>query len=89
MLTIFKYQIPLNSHFILKLPVGAICLSAQEQDGVPYLWALVNPNAATERRLFSLFGTGHTIDTPPGRHIGTFQMNGGQFVWHLFETQTK
>lgn len=41
-----------------------------------------------EKRIFEIFGTGHTIYCDMGvdrRYIGTFQIENGQFIGHVFE----
>lgn len=49
------------------------------------LWVLVDPNAPEEPRSFSVYGTGHFMPDNPGTFIGTFQMLGGDLIFHLFE----
>lgn len=86
MFSIFKYTIPIEDYFTLKLPRGAKILSLQEQYNVPQLWALVEKNAPIEIRNFRLAGTGHPIEKSENlEFIGTFQLYGGDFVGHLFE----
>lgn len=85
MKTIWKYTVHWDE-FTLEMQRGAQVLSVQVQDGVPRMWAIVDPGAATETRHFRLVGTGHTInDTEELRFIGTFQIHGGELVFHLFE----
>lgn len=82
--TIWKY--PLNpgttEH---NMPVGATVLTVQVQRDEPVLWAMVEPSAEQERRVFDIYGTGHGMRDAPGRYITTFQMGGGALVWHVFE----
>jgi hypothetical protein len=50
------------------------------------MWALVNPEASKEKRRFELYGTGHDVPESDGLiHVGTFQMQDGALVFHLFE----
>ena len=85
MRTIWKYQIPIKDHFELELPQGAEILTIQMQYGEPQLWALVNPTAQLEFRLFRLSGTGHPITYSYLDYIGTVQQAEGQLIWHIFE----
>jgi len=57
MKTIWKYQLP---HFVnLKsIPIGSEILTAQVQNGVIVLWALVDTNEIDSQRLFHVIGTG-------------------------------
>jgi len=84
---IYKYPIPLG-YFSLGLPKGAKILTVHEQHGEPQIWALVNPDEPfTETRNFRVVGTGHPIGENEEvlRYIGTFQLDGGNFIGHLFE----
>ena len=89
--TIYKYSIPVESAFVLNLPIGAKLLSVQTQRGEPCLWAqvsLAQPNrdhTLTEQRSFRLYGTGHLLADRPGTFIGTFQLEDRGLVFHLFE----
>jgi hypothetical protein len=46
------------------------------------MWAIVDPEAKQEFRLFRIYGTGHPIINT-NHYIGTAQKDG--FVWHVFE----
>jgi hypothetical protein len=88
MLTVYKYNVPLEDVIFLDLPEGAKILSFQVQHNRPTIWALVNSNAPKKRREFRIFGTGHPFSDVLDDElsfIGTCQMAGGELVWHLFE----
>lgn len=85
MRTVYRYPIPLTDSFSLDLPAGAEILSIQAQHGEPQLWALVNPSAPTETRVFRLAGTGEAIRESALRFVATFQIHGGSRVCHVFE----
>jgi len=85
MRTVWKYQIPIKDYFELELPQGAKILTIQVQYGEPQLWALVDPTAQLEFRLFRLSGTGHPITNRNLDYIETVQQLEGQFIWHIFE----
>jgi hypothetical protein len=76
-------------HTELDLPFGAEFLSVQEQRGYAVAWFLVDDisdtNRVIKRRVFNFYGTGHQVPDNPGRYLGTFQLKGGMFVFHLFE----
>lgn len=92
--TIWKFPVAPKQKSI-SMPKGAEVLSVQEQHGMPCIWALVDPSNKTEERHFEIFGTGHDIpmngerksyQNPVKRkYIGTFQLQGGSLVFHLFE----
>lgn len=83
--TIWKYSLQSAPNFSIEMPRGAQILTVQLQGGRPYLWALVNPDAVLEPRYFFLAPTGESFVPPALDYIGTFQMDGGAFVAHLFE----
>lgn len=60
---IFKYQMPVLESFTMKLPEGAQIIRMQDQDGMFWLWAVVDTDAPLEERHFMAFKTGATI--PP------------------------
>ena len=53
MLKIFKYPVTIDKYFELNLPKGSKVLTVDIQNDEPQLWALVNPDMPTEKRLFS------------------------------------
>ncbi len=84
---IWKFPITDPSYVTLELPKGAIVLTIQMQHNVPCIWVLVNPEVEKETRYFKVIGTGHPIedDLATISYINTFQMHGGDLVFHLFE----
>lgn len=85
MKTIWKWTLAVADAQVVELPVGAEILAVQMQGGLPQVWALCDPDAPKRPRHIVMFGTGHSAPDQPGRHIGTFQTNGGAYVWHAFE----
>jgi hypothetical protein len=84
---VWKYLVPLVDHFELEMPVDAKPLRVQMQGGNVCMWALGTPTAAKVKKTFRVAGTGHAIDFSKGdlRFIDTFQVAGGQLVFHVFE----
>ena len=87
MLAVYKYPIILDNKIEINMPEGAKILTCQSQFGKPQLWALVNPDFPTEKRTFRMAGTGHPISDSEEslQYIGTFQMENGALIFHLFE----
>ena len=59
------------------------------QKDVPTLWAIVEidkPKSSIplERRTIVILGTGMTFDKK-GSYIGTYQIDNGNYVFHVFE----
>lgn len=86
---IFKYQIPLKHEFTRELHEGAsvLCVQVQGENGLPHIWVECDPDRPTKPRHFRLYGTGHLIHEGVGeiRYIGTFMLDDGHFVGHLYE----
>lgn len=76
---IFKYQIAPT----VKMPKGAKVIRVAQQDGIGFLWAIVNPAKTTsELRKFGIVGTGHVLPEKAD-YIGSY--DDGPFVWHVLE----
>ncbi len=86
-MNIYKYTFEVMTYIEIKMPKGAHVLTVQTQKGIPCLWAIVEPGREEETRYFRCFGTGHPldIDIASSKYIGTFQLDGGAFIGHLFE----
>jgi len=92
MLTIWKYPVPAEDYFKLSLPIGAMPLAVQAQRGQPQMWVLLEENETVfVNRVFRVAGTGHPI--AEGLHhlqyIDTFQLHGGNLIFHVFEVPDK
>jgi hypothetical protein len=68
----------------ITMPRGARVLTVQTQFGEPQLWAEVDTDAPTEQREFAVVGTGHPMPEDPGEYIGTFQIDDGSLVFHVY-----
>jgi hypothetical protein len=92
---VWKFPFDVEGYFERDLPEGARIISVAVQAGHPCFWAVVNPQAPTRRRRFYLLGTGHEMyvggpsdvaGSPADLvHLGSFMLEGGAFVGHLFE----
>lgn len=86
MKTIFKYDLRVEDDQTVDMPAGATVLCVQDQRGTPRLWALVDPSAPKVARTFRIHGTGHEIPDPERlAYLSSFQMAGGELVFHTFE----
>jgi hypothetical protein len=88
-LAVWKYEFPMVDEFTMELPEDAQILTVQVQPaaGGVRLWALVNAEHPMRPRHFRLAGTGHPIESEMHelRFIGSFQLDDGALVFHLFE----
>jgi len=83
---IWKFELETTDKQRIKIPLGAEILTIQTQDGVPCIWALVNPDNTNEDIFIEIFGTGHEINYGMGadrKYLGTYQL--GSLVFHVFE----
>lgn len=63
---IFKYPLPgLSVAMEISMPDGARILCVQTQNGVPCIWALVDPSNPMIRRGLSVVGTGSDVEHMP------------------------
>ena len=85
MKTVYKYPIIATDDIVINLPKGAEVLCVQTQGNEPFIWALVDPEEPLEPRRFRMAGTGHPIEETDLTYRGTFQLQGGALVFHLFE----
>jgi len=84
MKTIYKWTLAVIGKQVLSLPKGTKFLDVQMQGGMPQLWGLCNPENEKEDRTILMFGTGNPVKDE-GEYIGTFQMEEGALVFHVFE----
>jgi hypothetical protein len=85
MARIFKYQLQVADEQQVLMPLGADILCVQVQHGQPFLWALVSDENVSEPVTIFTHGTGHETSEKIGRYIGTYQLQDGAFVGHVFE----
>ena len=83
MKTIFKWDI--GSVDAIEIQKGAEILTVQAQHGEARIWALVDPTMEKVKRRFKTYGTGYPVPDKPGVYVGTYQVWGGDLVFHVFE----
>lgn len=85
---VYKYPLGYGERTVLSLPIGAELLHLGLQNGVPTLWALVEPGAPEQQtRVLRFAGTGHPIEEQIIGHIGSVIDAELGLVWHLFEVK--
>lgn len=88
---VWKYILPETTSTVL-IPKDSKILTVQAQFSQVTIWALINDTEAEkEERKFQIIGTGKEgeIGHDLGDYIGTFQMNGGMHVFHVFEVSSE
>lgn len=82
MKAIWKFPLNVTDVQPISVPSGAKPLAVQVQNGVPCLWAMVDPHAKKATIFVRTFRTGHDVQDDPGEHVGTYQI--GALVFHVF-----
>jgi len=84
---ILKYEVKITDRFKISMPSGSVVLCVQVQRNIPQIWVMGDLNDTPEERSFVIRGTGQSFDylSNVERYVGTFQLDGGAFVGHLFE----
>lgn len=83
---IFRYVLPVETECFVVMPRGAkvLCVQTQGMSG-PMVWALVeDAETVKAKHWFFVYGTGHET-YGQGTYLGTFQMNDGALVFHVFD----
>ena len=89
MITIWKYEIPIEDNFSIEMPFNCKILSFQVQKDNPMIWCQVDTNRPLTKRVFRLCGTGHELENSHWKFIGTIQIHNGDLIFHLFEKEVK
>lgn len=84
MAVVWKYGLPIEDDFTIKMPRAAQLLFVAAQNEQPCLWARVVPQRDLTERKFKLRGTGQPVDMDC-EHVGSFMLRGGALVFHVFE----
>lgn len=88
MSTVWKFPLRVTGEQHILLPKDATILCVQTQHGNPALWAKFHSNIdppLMEDRCFIITGTGHELPEGNLTYLGTFQLQGGNFVGHVWE----
>jgi hypothetical protein len=89
-LKIWKWDLINTDIQILTMPENPTFLTVQSQYNLPCLWALIDADAPRKDYKFRIIGTGNQIEDTEycpkfsGEYLGTYQLYGGQIVFHLF-----
>ena len=85
---VYKYVLPpLADRVTLMMPAGAEPLSVMVQGNKICIWARVNLWRSPVETTFRIAGTGHDLEEDVGNHVGSFQLENGALVFHVFEVK--
>jgi len=82
---VWKFEIPECDAFNINAPGEIKWLDAQVEHGIPFVWGVVSTDSPPISHVLFLRGTGHPFTGQEGDHIGSFQLDNGALVFHLFE----
>lgn len=88
MKTIYKYQLETNDTVTIAMPYGSETLTVQTQHGNVFIWAIIDDEEQVKFwKTFKIFGTGHKLpeNISDLKYVGTYQLYGGNLVFHVFE----
>jgi hypothetical protein len=90
MKTVWKFPLKVIDFQIIKMPVGYQFLCVQTQSETPCLWALVDDRADKISVEIITHGTGHPcMDIGPKQYIGSYQLEGGALIFHVWGEVSK
>ena len=83
---IFKYSLQIKHREIVQMPASARIISVVWQNGLPFLYAVVEDEGRIKPRIIRTVTTGEIFNEEGCRFIGTLQGGSPQwFVAHVFE----
>ncbi len=85
MKAIWKYELKIDGMQTLSVPSGFQILDVQVQRDQPCLWIRVDPASEKVDVKINTYGTGHSVQEITERYIGSYQVNNGDLVFHVFE----
>lgn len=87
MRTIHKATLQVGDRQRIDLAASAKILCLQMQQHQPRLWFITDPEEPVAPRTFYVFGTGHPLPDSilELTYVGTFQLDNGALVFHVFE----
>ncbi len=68
------------------MPMFAKILHLNTQRDIPCLWAECDSDAEKRPRYYRIYGTGHPMLDSSDCYIGSFDMQNGALVFHVYES---
>ena len=85
MKTVWKFNLQVTDWQAIAIPNVYELLCVQVQYGTPCIWALVDPSTPVITIDIITHGTGRDcFDVSNAKYIGSYQLNGGNFVGHVW-----
>ena len=84
MSTIWKIPLAITDVQVVRVPQKSVVLAVHIQQGVPCMWIACDPDFPLEDLTVYTHGTGHTVNENVEVYVGTYQILGGDLVFHVF-----
>jgi len=81
---IYKYTLSIVDNQEIEMPAFAQILCVQIQDGLPQIWVAFESTIYVKRKII-IIETNYHREKWPSHYIGTFQLQGGSLVYHVFD----
>lgn len=85
-MTVWKFPLETTEEQFITVPLINKPLCVQVQNGMPCIWMAVDSKWKCAKVRVRTFGTGHEDITPDMDYVGTYQLHGGDLVFHVFLT---
>lgn len=69
----------------ITVPIGAKFLTVQLQQDHLAIWFECNEANPKQEVVIAIYGTGNPMPHEPGKYIGTFQLDNGELVFHVYD----
>jgi len=81
---IFKYKLSFENKTFVRMPEKSEIMDIQMQDGIPVMWALVDPESREIVVRINNYGTGMEIHTTTTKNEYLATIQNGDLILHFF-----
>jgi len=86
MKTVWKFALgTADNRQTFAIPQDGKILWVAVQSETPCIWVEVDPEAPKCNRQFAVYGTGHRMPAVSQQYVGSFMLENGSFVLHVYE----
>ena len=85
-ITVWKFPLPMeDDRATIEMPFPGRPIHVAEQQGEPFVWALVSPGGRMVKRVLRVAGTGHILGAMSGATISARFRCATVLVFHVFD----
>ena len=81
---IWKYELQVENEQEVDIPKAHTVLTVAIQNDAPCIWVEVDDSFETIPVKFITLGTGHVVNRNVDKYIGSYQLHGGELVFHVY-----